>query len=79
MRTRCSSAFDLKRPFGRARLDAQSWSCPVLNVITAQAQLLQSENDLADSDTQIMTGSSVSRIPAVSITITAVLRPCQHE
>ena len=55
MRTRCSSAFDLKPPFGRARLDAQSWSCPVLNVITAQAQLLQSENDLADSDTQIAT------------------------
>ena len=26
-----------------------------LNVITAQAQLLQSENDLADSDTQIAT------------------------
>ena len=55
MRTRCSSAFDLKPPFGRARLDAQSWSCSVLNVITAQAQLLQSENDLADSDTQIAT------------------------
>jgi outer membrane protein TolC len=26
-----------------------------LNVITTQAQLLQSENDLADSDTQIAT------------------------
>jgi len=47
--------FFLKPPFGRARLDAQSWSCSVLNVITAQAQLLQSENDLADSDTQIAT------------------------
>jgi outer membrane protein TolC len=27
-----------------------------LNVITTQAQLLQSENDLADSDTQIAIG-----------------------
>jgi outer membrane protein TolC len=33
-----------RRPAGRG---------PVLNVVAAQVQLLQSENDLADSDTQV--------------------------
>jgi outer membrane protein TolC len=38
-----------------ARQRYQEGAIDFLNVITAQAQLLQSENDLADSDTQIAT------------------------
>jgi outer membrane protein TolC len=38
-----------------ARQRYQERAIDFLNVITAQAQLLQSENDLADSDTQIAT------------------------
>lgn len=40
---------------GAARQRYQEGAIDFLNVITAQAQLLQSENDLADSDTQIAT------------------------
>ena len=42
-------------PLRTARQRYQEGAIDFLNVITTQAQVLQSENDLADSDTQIAT------------------------
>src|SRR5882672_3439221 len=52
-------------PLRTARQRYQEGAIDFLNVITTQAQVLQSENDLADSDTQIATCSSISIAPSV--------------